>query len=153
MLEHKYPATDIVMGIDDVIITDVYLSPDIENRVVIKGEGFTQWSRVYVNGEKCGTEYISGNEIMISTTRIEDGDIVVVNQNGSKNTIFRSSNEWLYEYVPLPTEESTEATETTETITDEMTSTDEDMISDENTTSDDNTSTDANTASDDEATN
>lgn len=113
--EDKYPATDIVMGIDDVVITDVYLSPDVENRVIIDGEGFTQWSRVYVNGEKCGTEYVSGNEIMISTTRIEDGDIVVVNQNGSKNTIFRSSNEWVYEHVPLPTEETTESTETTET--------------------------------------
>ena len=101
---NKYPSTDIVMGIDEVIITDMYLSPTIENRVVIKGEGFTQWSRVYVNGEKCGTEYVSGNEIMISTTRIEDGDTVVVNQNGSKNTIFRSSNEWTYVYVPLPTE-------------------------------------------------
>ena len=112
--EHKYPPTDIVMGIDDVIITDMYISPDIENRVVLIGEGFTQWSRVYVNGEKVGTEYVSGNEIMIHTKRIKDGDSVVVNQNGSKNTIFRSSNEFIYEYVPLPTEDMTEATETTE---------------------------------------
>ena len=112
--EHKYPATDIVMGIDEVIITDMYLSPDIQNRVVLIGEGFTQWSRVYVNGEKVGTEYVSGNEIMISTTRIDDGDTVVVNQNGSKNTIFRSSNEWTYVHVPLPTETDTEGTETTE---------------------------------------
>ncbi len=101
---NKYPATDIVMGIDEVVITDMYLSPTIENRVVLKGEGFTQWSRVYVNGEKVGTEYVSGNELMISTSRIEDGDTVVVNQNGSKNTIFRSSNEWTYVYAPIPTE-------------------------------------------------
>jgi hypothetical protein len=128
--ENKYPPTDIVMGIDDVIITDVYLSPDIPNRVVIEGSGFTQWSRVYVNGDKCGTEYVSGNEIMISTTRIEDGDTVVVNQNGSKNTIFRSSNEWIYVYSPLETEEGTEGTETESTeITDETTN--EDVISDD----------------------
>lgn len=139
--EDKYPATDIVMGIDDVIITDVYLSPDVENRVIVEGEGFTQWSRVYVNGEKCGTEYVSGNEIMISTTRIEDGDIVVVNQNGSKNTIFRSSNEWTYEHVPLPTEESTEdlaeMTDDMESLTDETTDsieeTNEETISDTDT--------------------
>ena len=141
--EHKYPPTDIVMGIDDVIIKDMYLSPDIENRVVLIGEGFTQWSRVYVNGEKVGTEYVSGNEIMIHTKRIEDGDKVVVNQNGSKNTIFRSSNEWIYEYVPLPTEEPTEATETTETtetITDENVS-NEDGVNDEGTSDNaDNTS-------------
>ena len=94
--EHKYPATDIVMGIDEVIISDMYLSAEIENRVVLKGEGFTQWSRVYVNGEKVGTTYMSGNELWIKLERVEDGDKVVVNQNGSKNTIFRSSNEFTY---------------------------------------------------------
>ena len=111
---NKYPATDIVMGIDEVVIEDVYLSPTIENRVIIKGSGFTQWSRVYVNGEKCGTEYVSGNEIMISTTRIEDGDTVVVHQLGSKSTIFRSSNEWIYVYRLVEAEETTEDTENTE---------------------------------------
>lgn len=139
--EDKYPATDIVMGIDEVVITDVYLSSDVENRVIIEGEGFTQWSRVYVNGEKCGTEYVSGNELMISTTRIEDGDTVVVNQNGSKNTIFRSSNEWTYEHIPLPTEESTEdlaeMTDDMELSTDETTDlieeTNEETISDTDT--------------------
>lgn len=135
--EHKYPPTDIVMGIDDVIITDMYLSADIENRVVLKGEGFTQWSRVYVNGEKVGTEYVSGNELMISTTRIKDGDTVVVNQNGSKNTIFRSSNEFTYVYVPLPTEMNTEGTETTESTESTETTETEDSSLDEGTTTGD----------------
>ena len=155
--EHKYPATDIVMGIDEVIISDMYLSAEIENRVVLKGEGFTQWSRVYVNGEKVGTEYVSGNEIMISTTRIKDGDTVVVNQNGSKNTIFRSSNEWTYVYVPLPTEDTTESTEvegtetedtenseTVDDVTDDGTNSDEEITSDEDTTSDDSAEDGAN---------
>lgn len=112
----KYPATDIVMGIDEVIITDAYLSPDIENRIVLEGEGFTKWSRVFVNGEKVGTEYVSGNQIMISTTRGSDGDVFVVKQLGSKNTVFRTSNEWTYVEIPLPTEstEMIEGTETTE---------------------------------------
>jgi len=150
--EYKYPPTDIVMGIDDVVITDMYLSPDIENRVVLKGEGFTMWSRVYVNGEKVGTEYVSGNEIMISTSRIEDGDTVVVNQNGSKNTIFRSSNEWTYVYVPLPTETNTEGTETTETSetaessnseTEDSNDTDNEITDGTNDDSADNTGNDA----------
>lgn len=123
---NKYPATNIVMGIDDVIISDMYLSTTVENRVVITGSGFTQWSRVYVNGEKVGTEYVSGNELMISTSRINEGDIVVVNQNGSKNTIFRSSNEWIY--APLPISE--DDTQTTE-YTDDMTSTEDDSAIDE----------------------
>lgn len=95
---NKYPATDIVMGIDDVIISEMYPYTDEEGTewVVLKGESFTKWSRVYVNDEKIGTTYVSGNELWIKASKIEDGDKVVVNQNGSKSTIFRSSNEFTY---------------------------------------------------------
>ncbi len=114
----KYPATDIVMGIDDVIISEMYPYIDEEGTeyVVLKGEGFTNWSRVYVKGEKVGTTYVSGNELWIKASRVEDGDTVVVNQNGSKNTIFRSSNEFTYvaPVVDTSTTETTESTENTE---------------------------------------
>lgn len=116
---NKYPATDIVMGIDDVIIQEMYplvdeTQPEGEY-VVLKGEGFTQWSRVYVNGEKVGTNYVSGNELWIKAARVEDGDSVVVNQNGSKNTIFRSSNEFTYVTPVVEEAENTPTTENTET--------------------------------------
>lgn len=94
--EDPYPATDIVMGIDEVVVEDVHDS-DEGDRVVITGEGFTKWSRVYVNGEKISTTYVSGNEITIKKSKIEDGDTIVVCQVGSSSTIFRSSNEWIYE--------------------------------------------------------
>ena len=110
---NKYPATDIVMGIDDVIIQDVYPHDTIEEGIVLKGKGFTQWSRVYVNGEKVSTTYISGNELVIKGSKLKDGDILVVNQNGSKNTIFRSSNEWTY-ITPIEGTESIDSTENTE---------------------------------------
>ena len=119
---NKYPATDIIMGIDDVVISEMYPYQDEEGTkwVVLKGESFTQWSRVYVNGEKIGTTYVSGNELRIKASKISDGDSVVVNQNGSKSTIFRSSNEFTY-IVPVIDEadesrnaETTETTESTE---------------------------------------
>lgn len=95
---NKYPATDIIMGIDDVIISEMYPYTDEEGNewVVLKGEGFTMWSRVYVNDIKLGTTYVSGNELWVKASKVEDGDKVVVNQNGSKSTIFRSSNEFTY---------------------------------------------------------
>ena len=102
----KYPATDIVMGIDEVLIHDVYPHDEIEDGIVLFGEGFTMWSRVYVNGEKISTTYISGNELVIKGSRLDDGDIIVVNQNGSKNTIFRTSNEWVYSSITGGTEGS-----------------------------------------------
>lgn len=110
----KYPASDIVMGIDDVIIHEISLSEDGAN-YVLKGEGFTKWSRVYVNGEKVSTTYVSGNELMINTSDLENEASVVVNQLGSSNTIFRSSNEVIF-YAPLEDLLSDEATLNSQTI-------------------------------------
>ena len=95
---NKYPATDIIMGIDEVVISEMVPHTDEEGNewIAIKGESFTQWSRVYVNGDKISTTYVSGNELWVDADKIKDGDKVVVNQNGSKSTIFRSSNEFTY---------------------------------------------------------
>jgi len=100
----KYPATKIVMGIDEVVVSDMKLSPEDEEKIIISGEGFTMWSRVYVNGSKIETIYISQNTLMIPSNKIDEGDTVVVNQNGSSNTIFRSSNEWTYHEEPATTD-------------------------------------------------
>jgi hypothetical protein len=94
--EDLYPATDITMGIDDVTITAVRSSYD-GSRIYITGDGFTKWSRVYINGEKVSTTYMSGNQLTISASKIADGDTVEVCQVGSSSTIFRSSDPWTYE--------------------------------------------------------
>jgi phosphoglycerol transferase MdoB-like AlkP superfamily enzyme len=88
--QNLYPATDIVMGIDDVVIDEISQE---EDGIHIKGSGFTKWSKVYVNGTKISTGYVSGNELRIKANALTEGDSVVVNQVGSSNTIFRSSNE------------------------------------------------------------
>lgn len=106
---NKYPATDIIMGIDDVIISEMYPHTDEEGNdwIVLKGEGFTMWSRVYVNDDKISTTYVSGNELWVSASKIDDGDKIVVNQNGSKSTIFRSSNEFTYVAPPSTVDDAT----------------------------------------------
>ncbi len=91
-----YPAKDIVMGIDDVIINEVHDSID-HSELIINGSGFTKWSRVYVNGSKVDTTYSSGSCLTINAEDLSDGDSIVVNQLGSSNTIFRSSNEVFYD--------------------------------------------------------
>ena len=90
------------MGIDDVIIHNITPSED-GTEYILTGESFTKWSRVYVNGEKVSTSYISGNELSIKASNLKDGDSVVVNQLGSSSTIFRSSNEVIFE-APISTE-------------------------------------------------
>jgi hypothetical protein len=100
-----YPATDIVMGIDDVTIKAVRSSYD-RSKIYIIGSGFTKWSKVYINGEKVSATYVSGNQLVISASKIADGDTVQICQVGSNNTIFRSSQEWIYEdpYAEVDTE-------------------------------------------------
>lgn len=97
--EEPYPASDLVMGIDEVTIKRTWMSTD--GKLMVYGEHFTPWSKVFINGDKVSTTYVSGNYLKINVDKLEEGDILVVNQMGSSNTIFRSSNE--YTYLPAVT--------------------------------------------------
>lgn len=97
--EEPYPASDLVMGIDEVTIKRTWMSTD--GKLMVYGEHFTPWSKVFINGDKVSTTYVSGNYLKINADKLEEGNILVVNQMGSSNTIFRSSNE--YTYLPAVT--------------------------------------------------
>lgn len=92
----KYPPTDIVMGVQDVVIKEVTNSTE-DGVVYITGENFTNWSRVYVEDKKVATMYVDGNTLSIHFEDINDGDTIVVKQLGSSSTVFRESNS--VEYV------------------------------------------------------
>lgn len=102
--ENLYPATNMIMGIDETSILRTWFSAD--GKLMIYGENFTPWSKVFVNGDKVPTTYVSGNYVKISADKLKDGDVLVVNQMGSSNTIFRSSNEYIYSAPLDPKEES-----------------------------------------------
>ena len=115
--EDKYPATDLVMGIDDVSVNRTWINSSGD--ICISGSNFTPWSKVFINGEKVSTAFISSSLLRISADSISDGDTIQVNQLGSSNTVFRSSNEITY---VDPNAEDTE--ETTETETEDTSSAD-----------------------------
>ena len=102
--EDAFPATDLEMGVVDVEITNVYVSSD-NATVNIWGSNFTPWSKVYVNGEKIATQYMSSSLLRIALDELEDGCTIVVSQVGSGSTIFRSSNSISFE-MPDDIEES-----------------------------------------------
>lgn len=106
--ENLYPATNMIMGIDETSILRTWFSAD--GKLMIYGENFTPWSKVFVNGDKVPTTYVSGNYVKISADKLKDGDVLVVNQMGSSNTIFRSSNEYIYSAPLDPEEESSNLT-------------------------------------------
>ncbi|MCD7744737.1 MAG: LTA synthase family protein [Lachnospiraceae bacterium] len=91
--EDPYPASDLVMGTEDVVI-DQIMEGESGSYYYIIGENFTKWSKVYINDEKVSTTYYSSSLLRIKKSKVSDGtNTVVVNQVGSSNTIFRSSNE------------------------------------------------------------
>lgn len=95
--EDLYPASDLVMGVDDIILTSV---EPAGNYLYVMGENFTPWSRVFVNGEKMSTTFISSTQLQIKMEVLNEGDnTILVNQMGSSNTVFRSSNEVIYHYI------------------------------------------------------
>lgn len=107
---NPYPATDIIMGTQDVVITGV---KEIDGYYYVCGENFTKWSKVFVDEEKVSTKYISSGLVRIKQEAIKEGvHTVTVKQMGSSDTVFRVSNEWVYELAPeTETESEVEITE------------------------------------------
>lgn len=91
-----YPASDLVMGVEDTSIVNIWASP-LSEYVTISGKNFTKWSKIYVNGKKVDTAFVSGSRLRMKAEDIKDGDVVVVNQMGSSNTVFRSTPEYIYD--------------------------------------------------------
>lgn len=96
--EDLYPASDIVLGADDIIIDSVAV---IGKGLYVYGENFTAWTKVHINGEKCATKFISPECLAISLNKytLSDGDIINANVVGS-GTILRASEDYVYkEYL------------------------------------------------------
>ncbi len=74
----------------------LYLSESLEGDYTIVGENFTKWTHVYINGEKQSRKFVNENTIKLTKSHLKDWDIVTVCQVGSSNTIFRTSEEYVY---------------------------------------------------------
>ena len=72
-----YPASDLVMGIDKVDITNVSDS-STGDTVYIYGHNFTNWSKVYINDSKVASTYLSAGVLAIRKEDISDGDEITV---------------------------------------------------------------------------
>ncbi|MCR5666218.1 MAG: LTA synthase family protein [Eubacterium sp.] len=96
-------ASDIVIGIDDVEINNIYYDEETQT-LRVYGDNFTQWSKIYIDDEKISTNYVSNKYLYATDVTLDDVASIVVNQVGSKETIFRSSN--TVTYTPPETEGS-----------------------------------------------
>ena len=125
-----YPRSNLVMGVKDIIIDGDYISFE-GTKLNIIGQNFTPWSKVYVNGERVTTSYQSGSRLLIFLKDLQDGDTIVVNQLGANETIFRSSNSYVWNaplnYDPNAAEKVDEddLTDTQENVVNTVTDEDE----------------------------
>lgn len=88
-----YEPTDIKYGVRTPQITAV---KNTGNGAYISGEEFTEYSRVYINGEAFdATEYLSGELLYVPKAEIIYGDSIEVKQTNGKRTIFSQSDEYI----------------------------------------------------------
>lgn len=103
----KSPITEghMMMGVRDVTLTSIV--PYLEKGYSLYGENFTKSSKVYVNGTKQKSTFLNNTRIVLPETELVDGDVIEVSQVGSSNTIFRTTNEYIYQNGELMIVEGT----------------------------------------------
>ncbi len=88
--EDLYPASDMEMGVADVVIKS-FDTKEYSESVMLHGQNLTKWSYVYVDGEPVQTTYISGTTLLFPKEALSDGCKVCVCQAGGSR-VFRRSN-------------------------------------------------------------
>ena len=83
----------MTMGIRDAEI--LYSSETVEEYYSLVGENFTKWSQVYINGEKQSRKFVNENILKVKGS-LQDWDVITISQVGSSNTVFRTSQEYVY---------------------------------------------------------
>ena len=97
--------THMVMGVRDVTLQN--LVPHLDDGYSLYGENFTKSSKIFVNGEKQKSNFLNNTRIDISEVELKDGDVISVNQMGSSNTLFRKSDDYIYQGGELVRQEGT----------------------------------------------
>lgn len=119
--EDLYPASELVMDVEDVVITSVRKNTN-NNTLTVYGSNFTKNTKIFVNGTKVPTTYLNSALITTSLDNVEHGDVITVNILGSKSILLRAGvGEVIYEDpdIIVETTETEEPTESTETETTE----------------------------------
>ena len=97
---NPYTKTDLQMGIHEITITNVtplYQGSD-SNRsgLLVEGEYFTPYSKVYVNNEYKTTYFKDSNTLYVPDAPIKDGDVITVVQSCDDMVPLSSTDPYTY---------------------------------------------------------
>lgn len=82
------------MGIKDVTLS--HIIQQLNGTYSLYGENFTKWSKVYLNSEKQSCKFLNNTRIDLKEMELKEGDILTVSQVGSSNTIFRTTDQYVF---------------------------------------------------------
>ena len=94
-----YERIDMRLGLYDITIDSVAYN-NIDGSITVKGENFTEFSRILINDDRQETMYVDENTLMIIPDEVEDepeiGDVFVVAQIDKDKHELSRSNEIIY---------------------------------------------------------
>ena len=67
-----YESKDILLGTNDIVITNV---ETIGGKLYISGKNFTEYSTVYINGNRHNCEYVNDHTLTLSKKKLQNGDV------------------------------------------------------------------------------
>lgn len=122
--EDLYPASELVMDVEDVTIASARKNTS-NNTLTVYGSNFTKNTKIFVNGTKVPTTYLTSGLITTSLDNVKNGDVITVNILGSKSILLRAGvGEVIYvDPDVIPDTEMPMGTESTEAGSTETTST------------------------------
>ncbi len=89
-----YVATNLKMGISDIYISNLTCLGD---SIYVRGEGFTKWSMVSIDGVGMDTVYINKNLLKVeSANPPKQGSKFIVSQVGKDKEALSSTGEYIY---------------------------------------------------------
>lgn len=93
-----YEATVLQMGLNPITISDIIYFEGTET-VYLKGEGFTEASRIYVNDDLHSTVQVDNNTLMMQNTTLNEGDVLTVKQTGKNRIPLSSTEPFVYDGI------------------------------------------------------
>ena len=91
--EKPYEKTNMRMGTLPITADSIKVMGDA---LYVQGSGFTEKSKIFVNGEKLSTIMLSRYSLMASGVTLNDGDVVTVGQSSSKREVLSYSESITY---------------------------------------------------------
>ena len=87
--EDLYPASELIMDVEDVTIASARKNTS-NNTLTVYGSNFTKNTKIFVNGTKVPTTYLTSGLITTSLDNVKNGDVITVNILGSKSILLRA---------------------------------------------------------------